>query len=129
MSSSANSDARGWGSYQRIVSEDSDRTCGHAESKPTGRITEVRIEVKGLSGADPWQARLTQSEVTAAQRDAGSGRWWLAIVTRALRPDRRQRWLSGSEVAAVFTVATGDGHYTADRAVAATLSGRPGAGP
>lgn len=86
-----------------------------------GSVTEVRVEVKGLSGADPWRARLTRSEVEAARAAAGTGGWRLAIVTRALRADRRDRWLSAEETAAVFTVHTDDGHFTADPAAAAAL--------
>lgn len=86
-----------------------------------GTVTQLRVEVKGLSGADPWLARLTWSEVDAARRDGGSGSWWLVIVTRALRPDRRQRWLSGPEAASVFTVEHADGTFTADRAAALRL--------
>ena len=80
-------------------------------------VTDVRIEVKGLSGGDPWQARLTRSEVMAARADNGSGRWWLVIVTWALRSDRKEHWLTSDEAAQVFTVATGDGHFTSDRNV------------
>lgn len=86
-----------------------------------GDIVDFRIEVKGLSGSNPWQARLTKSEVFAARTDNGKGGWWLAIVTRALRPDRKERWLTSDETARVFTISTKDGHYTADRTAAAAL--------
>lgn len=86
-----------------------------------GTVTDVRIEVKGLAGSNPWQARLTQSEVAAARADNGNGGWWLAIVTRALRPDRMERWLTSEEAARVFTLAAGHGHFTADRVVATTI--------
>lgn len=86
-----------------------------------GSVTDVRIEVKGLSGKDPWQARLTQSELDAARADQDRGGWWLVIVTRALRGDRSVRWLTSGEAAKVFNVAAGNGHFTADRAAAASL--------
>jgi len=80
-------------------------------------VTDVRIELKGLSGSDPWRAHLTQSQVDEAQKDNGSGGWWLVIVTRALRADRKEYWLTSDEAARVFTVATGDGQFTADHNV------------
>jgi hypothetical protein len=86
-----------------------------------GTVTDMRIEVKGLSGKDPWQARLTHSELTAARADQNRGAWWLVIVTRALRKDRTVRWLTSGEAAKVFNVAAGHGHFTADRAAAASL--------
>jgi hypothetical protein len=108
-----------------VVSTESRRGLGSdlwaRAIEANGSVTEVRIEVKGLSGREPWRARLTQSEVDAARSDNGLGRWWLAIVTRALRADRKQHWLTGSEAARVFTVPTGDGHFTADVTATAAL--------
>lgn len=86
-----------------------------------GTVSDFRIEVKGLSGADKWAAHLTQSEVDAALADQGRGRWWLVIVTRALRTDRTQHWLSSGDVGRTFTVASGSGLFAADRAVTATM--------
>jgi hypothetical protein len=86
-----------------------------------GSLIDVRIEVKGLSGKDPWQARLTQSELDAARADRGRGSWWLVIVTRALRTDRVELWLTSTEAAQIFTVLNGHGHYTADRVAAGGL--------
>jgi hypothetical protein len=87
-----------------------------------GQLIDIRVEVKGLSGSDPWAARLTRSEHSMAVSDAGKGGWWLAIVNRALRPDRQQRWLSSAEAARVFSVAKENGDvYVADRAIAAVL--------
>lgn len=80
-----------------------------------GRLTQVRVEVKGLSGSDPWRASLTRSEVEAARASIGSAGWQLAVVTRALRSDRRRFWFSADEVASIWTAATSDGHFTADR--------------
>lgn len=87
-----------------------------------GGAVELRVEVKGLSGASPWDARLTRSQVTAARKHAGGKEWWLVIVTRAEREDRHDLWLTAAEAAAVFTVTRDAGAtYTADRAVAAAL--------
>jgi hypothetical protein len=91
-----------------------------------GTEADVRIEVKGLSGSNPWQARLTKSERLAAIADAGRGGWFLVIVNRALRKDRNQRWLSSTEAASVFTVPNGAGHYAADQAAGAALDARVG---
>lgn len=85
-----------------------------------GSILEVRIEVKGLSGSNPWNARLTRSELEAAQNARGSGSWWLVIVTHALRVDRAEHWLSADEVARIFTV-EGSDHFTANPELAKRL--------
>lgn len=82
--------------------------------------TDIRVEVKGLSGKDPWAAHLTWSEIDAAQKGRGSNDWWLVIVTKALRKDRKAMWLTADQVAAIF-VEERSGHYTADRKVAAQL--------
>lgn len=110
-----------------VVSTEKERGLGSdlwaRAIESTGGATELRIEVKGLSGSSPWNARLTPSELAAATADRGKGSWWLAIVTRALRPDRTERWLSSSEVVSVFTVSTPDGHYAADPSVRKRLVG------
>jgi hypothetical protein len=92
-----------------------------------GTTRDLRVEVKGLSGEDPWAARLTRAELAAARAAAGSDTWWLVIVTRALRPDCRQWWLTADEAAAVFTVDTGGGHFAADTIAAAALDRSPSA--
>ena len=81
----------------------------------------MRVEVKGLSGTDPWQARLTRNERDAAVVDAGQGGWWLLIVTHALRADAKSHWLTSAEAATVFTVADGGGIYTSDRVAARSI--------
>lgn len=86
-----------------------------------GSVTDVRMEFKGLSGADPFAATLTQSEVDAAAAAGDAGTWWLLIATRALGDDPRTLWLTGRETAAVFTVPAGPGRWSADRAVAKSL--------
>jgi hypothetical protein len=100
----------GLGSDLLVGWQDADGTEGSA-----------RVEVKGLSGGKPWQARLTRSEHDAAIADNGGAGWLLLIVTWALRRDRKQRWLSSTEAAAVFTVRGTDGHYSADPVAAAAL--------
>jgi hypothetical protein len=107
-----------------VVSTELERGLGSdlwARSRDAaGRLLDIRVEVKGLSGRDPWAVCLTRSERSAALADAGAGGWWLAVVTRALRADRRQRWLSSTEAAQVFSVVEAD-RYVADKVVAATM--------
>jgi plasmid stability protein len=107
-----------------VVSTESKRGIGSdlwaRGVEPSGTY-DIRVEVKGLSGADPWQARLTSSERNAAVTDAGRGEWWLLIVTRALRNDAKSHWLRSDEAADVFTVTDGGGIFSADRAAAARL--------
>ena len=86
-----------------------------------GSYSDVRVEVKGLSGSDSWQARLTRCEREAAVADADHDGWWLLIVTHALRADAKSHWLNSAEVAKVFTVTNGSGIYTADRLAASGL--------
>lgn len=83
-----------------------------------GTTTEARIEVKGLSGTDPLGASLTKAELDAAITDAGAGRWWLAVVTNALRNDRKLEWLDSGEVARIYSTTRDGKNYTADRRAA-----------
>lgn len=81
-----------------------------------GEPYDVRVEVKGLSGANPWAAALTTAERDAAVRAAATGQpWWLVIVTHALHPTPTQRWLDAAETAAIFRVPAGPGRWSADR--------------
>ncbi len=84
-----------------------------------GSMTEVHIEVKGLSGTDPWNARLTESEIAAAKtshanQDGKAGSWWLVVVTNALNANCKDHWISARVAASVFTVRH-DRTYSADR--------------
>jgi len=108
-----------------VVSTENRRGVGSdlwaAGCEADGTETHVRVEVKGLSGNDPWAAVLTTSERNAAVADHGVGGWWLLIVTNAARSDRAPLWVSGTEVAAVYSKPAGPGRWVADRAAARQL--------
>lgn len=81
-----------------------------------GAVTELRIEVKGLSSGDAFDAVLTKCERAAAAQDAasGAGQWWLAVVTHALRSDRLLTWVSSQQVADIWSIDDGP-TWRADR--------------
>jgi len=81
----------GVGSTQEFRGVGSDLWASGRE--PDGSYTDVRAEVKGISGSNPWAAVVTESEVIAAGTDADTGQWWLLIVTDALNENRTSWWL------------------------------------
>ena len=87
-------------------------------AEPDGSVTQVRVEVKGLTGPDSADAVLTDSELREAKLHSGGTYWWLAIVVRALRDDRALTWVDAADAAAIWSVPDGPGRWRADRRTA-----------
>jgi hypothetical protein len=82
-----------------------------------GTFTKVHVEVKGLSGPDPWAASLTKHERRAAVEDGGAGKWWMLIVTDAQHsPNHKELWLTSEEAVVIFSKEKeSHGKWVADR--------------
>lgn len=92
---------------------------------------EFRVEVKGLSGNDPYNARLTRNERSNRNKLGpvdllAVGRpdtWHLAVVTRALQQSPVDTWFSAQDVVTIWTKSVSGG------AVFTAVRGSRGAPP